>query len=231
MPRKKIVFVIVEGPSDDEALGVLLERIFEGSRVHVHIVHGDVTTAPRATYDTILSRVADMVKTFANQTHLRQVHFQQIVHLLDTDGAYIPQSAVTHDPCAERVVYSAAGIQTKNVQAILERNKRKQGCLNRLMRAETCWGVPYQAYYMSCNLDHVLHGRLNLTDQEKERCAIDFAHRYKDDLKGFVDFISASEFSVRGSYSESWKFIQEGLRSVQRHTNFGLCFEQSNGKK
>lgn len=30
--RKKIVFVIVEGPSDEEALGVLLNRIYDKTK-------------------------------------------------------------------------------------------------------------------------------------------------------------------------------------------------------
>lgn len=34
MARKKIVFVIVEGPSDDTALGVLLSKIFDKDMVH-----------------------------------------------------------------------------------------------------------------------------------------------------------------------------------------------------
>ncbi len=33
MARRKIVFVIVEGPSDDEALGVLLNRIYDKNAV------------------------------------------------------------------------------------------------------------------------------------------------------------------------------------------------------
>ena len=32
MPSKKIVFVIVEGPSDDETLGLLLSRIYNAWR-------------------------------------------------------------------------------------------------------------------------------------------------------------------------------------------------------
>jgi hypothetical protein len=38
--RRKIVFLIVEGPSDDEALGVLLNQIYDKNTVYVHITHG-----------------------------------------------------------------------------------------------------------------------------------------------------------------------------------------------
>ena len=44
MPRKKIVFVIVEGHSDEEALGVLLNRIYAREEVHVEIMHCDITS-------------------------------------------------------------------------------------------------------------------------------------------------------------------------------------------
>lgn len=44
MARKKIVFVIVEGPSDQDALEVLLNKLFDKSRVHVHVTYGDITS-------------------------------------------------------------------------------------------------------------------------------------------------------------------------------------------
>ncbi len=44
MARKKIVLVIVEGPSDDTALGIALNRIYDRDFVYVHIMHGDITT-------------------------------------------------------------------------------------------------------------------------------------------------------------------------------------------
>lgn len=44
MKPKKILFIIVEGPSDDAALGVLFNRIFDKNTVYVHIVHADITT-------------------------------------------------------------------------------------------------------------------------------------------------------------------------------------------
>ena len=43
MARKKIVLVIVEGSSDETALGVMLDQIYDKDSVHVHIMHGDIT--------------------------------------------------------------------------------------------------------------------------------------------------------------------------------------------
>lgn len=33
MARKKIIYVIVEGPSDDEALGVIFQRLFTDQEI------------------------------------------------------------------------------------------------------------------------------------------------------------------------------------------------------
>ena len=62
------------------------------------------------------------------------------------------------------------------------------------------------------------------TDAEKEYDSIKFAERYRSDVPAFIRFISESDFSVMGSYPESWSFIREELHSLERHTNLGICF-------
>lgn len=79
---------------------------------------------------------------------------------------------------------------------------------------------------MSCNLDHVLYGKLNSTDEEKERDAYAFARKYKDDIDGFLSFISDSDFSRTDGYRESWEFIRQDFHSLERFTNLGLCFSE-----
>ena len=70
MARRKIVFVIVEGPSDDEALSVLLNRMYDKNTVHVHITHGDVTTKRGAGSSTILAMLGEIIETYMNANHL-----------------------------------------------------------------------------------------------------------------------------------------------------------------
>ena len=77
---------------------------------------------------------------------------------------------------------------------------------------------------MSRNLDHVLYGKLNSTDEEKENDAYAFAKKYKDDIDGFLSFISDSDFARIDGYKESWEFIRQDLHSLERFTNLGLCF-------
>lgn len=227
MARKKVVFVIVEGPSDDAALGVILNRLYDKSKVHIEIMHGDITTDLSIDPSNIVSALGDIVKNYAATMHFSQIHFQEVIHLVDMDGAFIPEAAIVDNPDADKPLYSLTEIQTSRPEQMVLRNKHKKSKLNRISTLKKVWGsIPYQAYYMSCNLDHVLYGKLNSTDEEKENDAYAFAKRYKDDIDGFLTFISDSEFSRMDGYKESWEFIKKDLHSLERHTNLGLCFAE-----
>lgn len=67
MTKRKIVFVIVEGPSDDEALGVLFSKIYDKDSVYVHIVHGDITSQLSEPSSNIVNKIASCVRKYATQ--------------------------------------------------------------------------------------------------------------------------------------------------------------------
>lgn len=224
MARKKIVFVIVEGPTDNDALGLVFEHFFKEKEVYVHIVHGDITTRTGINNSNILKAVVEEIKGYASNTHLTSKDFQEIIHIVDMDGAFVDNTKVVEDITKEEVYYSETEIRAKDKQGIEKRNLQKRENLNKMTAKNTIWNIPYSVYYMSCNLDHVLYNKLNSTDEEKEQDAFDFAKRYEDDLQGFLHFISTSYFSVQGTYVDTWKFIKEKTHSLERHTNLGLCF-------
>lgn len=227
MARKKIVFVIVEGPSDEEALGVVLSRLYSSDEVYVHITHGDITSEfIESPNENILTRVASEVEQYAKSNHYEKLHFKEIIHIVDTDGTFIPNINVTEDPSAEKPVYSLSEIRTRNKAGIEERNRRKSSNIKKLCSREKIWGVPYQVYYMSCNLDHVLYDKLNSSDEDKEADAFRFAKFYKDKIPEFITFISESDFSVAGDYRESWNFIQKDLNSLHRYTNLAIALPE-----
>lgn len=224
MSRKKIVFVIVEGASDDEALSVILSRIYDKDTVYVHVMHCDITTELDVNPGNIVSKVGDVVRNYAGRI-FRPSHFNRIIHITDMDGAFIPDKNIVEDKTERKPLYLADEIRTSNKAGIENRNRRKRENLNRLVSTQKVWSVPYQIYYMSCNLDHVLYGKQNSTDEEKENDSLYFAKKYKDDIPAFLRFISRSEFSVMDEYIASWQYIKEELHSLERHTNLGLCFD------
>lgn len=223
LARKKIVLVIVEGPSDDTALGIVLHQIFDKDFVYVHIMHGDITTQKGVRPDNIVAKIGDKVRAYAKSQHYSSKDFKQIIHIVDTDGAYVPDEKIISTPGADSISYETDGIHAPDKQGIIERNKQKTENLYRLRRTGQIWKVPYQVYYMSCNLDHVLHNKRNSTDEEKETDAYVFAKKYKNDRDGFVNLICGSEFSVIGDYKESWLHIEKEMNSIERYTNLGIC--------
>ena len=94
VPSKRVVFVIVEGPTDEDALGVLFERYFDKNTVRVKVVHGDITSERLVNSSNILNHIADILKKSLKEYKLQKTDLLRVIHLVDTDGAFVPDSAV-----------------------------------------------------------------------------------------------------------------------------------------
>lgn len=62
MTRKKILLVIVEGPSDETALGYALSQVYDREQVYIQVVHGDITTKGNASFTNIVTMVGNAQK-------------------------------------------------------------------------------------------------------------------------------------------------------------------------
>lgn len=225
MARKKFVFVIVEGETDEDAIALQFERYFNSSQVVVHVEHGDITSDIGHSASNIVSKVQDRIKQHQGTVY-KPLHYEKIIHIVDTDGAFIPPENISDNQTAEKLIYSLTDIQTASKDDLINRNRRKSANLEKLSQQKEIGKIPYQVYYMSSNLDHVLHDKQNLTPREKVRYASDFSRKYRGDLDGFIDFIMHSEFSVVEEYVSSWNFVKESVHSLQRYSNLGILFQQ-----
>ena len=227
MGSKKIVYIIVEGPTDSEALGVILTRIYEiyNNNVYIEILHGDITSNDEIKPDTIEEQIKNFIEKYANMNYLKCEDFQEIIHLVDTDGIYIPDTEIFLDNQNEKTFYKTSGIYTNDIRKIRTRNNHKKANIERLISINQIWeNIPYNCYYMSCNLDHVLHNKANCNEKEKAENAYKFAEKYKENINGFLKFLCKSDFSRCEDFRESWNYIKIGMRSLERNTNFGICF-------
>lgn len=221
--HKKILFIIVEGPSDETAIGSVLSHIYEDTQVFVHVVGGDITTQTPEGGD-IAAKVSAIVKNEAAIYHWRASDIARIIHIVDTDGAFVPEDAVIQDPTRKHIRYYENQIRTPDKKSVLERNVRKQQNLKTLIKSTTIWrDVPYQVYYMSCNLDHVLYGQLNMPDSAKVDTAYAFARTYRKQPEAFIEYMTDSPFSVDGDFEATWNYIKKGTRSLERHSNLHLA--------
>lgn len=174
--------------------------------------------------DKIVSAVWNQVKNFMREIYKKN-DICRIVHLTDMDGAFVPDDAVVEANAMEADApphYTETQIQTPNRVGILNRNRRKRKNIDKLSACPEIAGIPYSMYYFSLNLDHVLHGKTNISEWEKIQCAEAFDLKYGDDPDGFTLFMKESSFSVCDDYRSSWAFIKTGLHSLERYSNFGI---------
>ena len=225
LARKKIVLVIVEGPSDEVALGMALSQVYDKDFIYVHIMHGDITTRRGVSSKNIVAKLGNEVTAYAKSQHYKASDFKQIIHIVDTDGAYIPDDNIMEKENYLDIRYENDGIYTNNKASVMTRNQQKRDNLYRLRSCGIIWTIPFSLNYMSCNLDHVLYDKKNSTDKDKENDAYVFAKKYKGKVESFKEFICKSPFSVTGDYKGSWDYIEKDLNSVNRYTNLCICIE------
>ena len=224
MARRKVVLLIVEGPSDETALDFLFQYFYDPSKVYVRALHKDITSETGNTNANIVKKVCEEIKNFMRTYPVKKSDFLEIIHVVDTDGAFVNSSKIIEDTSAIKVNYTPTEIRAFNREAIILRNAQKSRNLNILYGTQQIWKIPYRIFYMSCNLDHVLHNQQNSSDTDKTNNAYVIVRRYKQCPNKYITFLSQSKFSVMGDYKESWEYIKKDLHSLERHTNIGICF-------
>lgn len=229
MARRKIVLVIVEGPYDADSLELYFSKFFDSNTIHMKIMYGDITFQKGINQSNIKARLGNEIKIYAQNNHFKARDVQQIIHLVDMDGAFVNDSDIIEDTTKDKFIYTFENIIAPNRQKAIERNERKRENLNILSsRTAVMWNsIPYKIYYMSCNLDHVLHDNPNATDEEKKVKKVNsltFNDKYYNDIDAFVRFIRESIFSQCTDYKDSWDYIKQDKHSLERNSNLGLYF-------
>lgn len=231
MHEKKIVVVIVEGPSDETALGGVLNEYFSSTEVKFKVIHGDITSDYTTTADNVVSRINEVIQSLEEYFDFRPGDIQSVLHIADTDGAFT-ENSVTQGSL-DHILYFTDHMEAEDIAEAETRNRRKaeilfklwgQNYLQKIINGKK-YKIPYKIYYNSCNLEHVLYGSLmDYTDDEKLSMADDFADRYEGKLDEFLNFIRGTDVAVSGTYQQTWKYIEKDKHSLERHTNMHLIF-------
>lgn len=222
--EKKVVAFIVEGPSDEAAIGSIMKEYFSGNEVKFVVVHGDITLKDYVSADTILKKINELIECVKSRYRYEQDDFISIIHIADMDGVYIPETDVKAAD-VEKIIYYEDHIDAKDACAVADRNKKKGDILYKLRKTGKVNGIAYRIYFNSCNLEHVLYGELkDYSDEEKQILSDDFADRYEGKADEFIEFISDSVIAVAGTYQKTWDYIEKDKNSLKRHTNMHLIF-------
>ena len=225
MNERKILLFLVEGKSDEASLAPSLEKIVE-ERAKFKIMSCDITSDFASTPQNIESRLRRLgVGRFLKKNpQFRESDLCGVVHIVDTDG--VPNVMYYEDRILER-----NGLY----EPFLKARANKRANLSRLLllkelKLKERLFVPYEVYFNSCNLDHVLHNKRNCTREEKRLSSERFALSYSDPAK-FIAFFNDMAIKVSGDYLATWSFIKEGSHSLMRHSNLSLCIERHRSSK
>ena len=157
---KKIVLFIVEGITDEISLSLILSKIIEKDKViRFKIVNSDITSLIGVNLNNIHNKITDYIKEFLSSDIYKKSDILNVVHLVDTDGAYISDDLIL-EKGTDNLDYTTRNIYTKNVDSIKKRNKQKSQILSKLIATSTVYvNLPYNIYFFSSNLEHVLHNQ------------------------------------------------------------------------
>lgn len=258
-PRKKVVVFLVDGPSEINALSPTVSALYESIDPEYEIFFpymteegkakdgsddtevtehwGDLTSKHGINPSTIEKCIEKLYfNAFLKNKKLYPKDITEIIHILDLDGAYIPDSQVVlgDNPLgASKPFYDSDKIITTNVTQIVERNQHKRENIDYLQSLSKIKigskTIPYSTYFFSSNLDHFLHNDANIVEgRDKVKLAEDFALKYVDSPKLLVSSIESTPGALTDmTYEESWSFIRErGNHSLSRHTNINVLFQK-----
>ncbi len=153
----------------------------------------------------------------------RETDLQEVIHLVDTDGVYIPETNIEEDATLSNFVYYINRIKAKDINKVIERNETKKANLEVLISTnEVLKKIPYKVYYLSQNLEHFFHDKLNCTREEKNKLAQLLEDRYIEDLESFLIFVRDSKLKSPDDYSDSWDYIKKSTNSLSRCSNIHI---------
>ena len=224
----KVVLLIVEGNTDKKTLGLVLSRILKPTELRFEVYKSDMTTERGISPTNISEEVRKCIKWFFSENpYLHLTDVLAVIQLSDTDGAFIPEDAVIeHDN--EDIEYTIDSILTKHCADIRDRNVQKRNNLEFLCKEESIpyknVSYPYRIYYMSCNLEHVLHDQMNANNDEKVALAKEFEMKCSKDQLELRTILGHPAIINSTSYSESWKYIMHEKNSLKRKSNFEYFF-------
>lgn len=223
---KKIVLFIVEGSTDESSLSLVLSKIIEKDKiVRFKIISGDITAQNGVNLNNIHNKITECIKEFIARDIYKKSDILNIVHLVDTDGAYINDDMILQKD-VDSVEYNTQNIYAKNIDNIKKRNKQKSQILSKLASTDTVYtNLPYRVYFFSSNLEHVLHNKQNVSADEKSKYAYKFASEFVANPGRFIEFINSQEFALTGEYKDTWNFIKKDTNSLKRYTNFNLYID------
>lgn len=227
---KKVVLFVVEGITDKISFEYIMDSIIEtyssNDKLIFEISKGDLTSDYSVQPNNVKEKLVRVIKGYGKRKY-KPNDYKEIVHIIDTDGVFIDNNLINEDESQKKFKYDLSGIYYKNKEKVIDRNEHKKKIIESLLKINKIYkNVKYRIFFMSCNLEHVLHNKIDAEEDEKIELAKEFEKRYEENINEFINFICNSEFSCKKEYSDSWMFIKSDNNSIKRYTNLDIIINE-----
>lgn len=225
---KRVVVVIVEGVSDQVSFENYLNALSKDKSIFFSVYKGDLMTDYGQDEKTVNEIIKELVEECATSENFSVSDVAMVIQLTDTDGVFA-KNAIQQDLTLNNEIstmYFEDKILTRNVLKLEETHKYKRerliDCL-KLTKIDISMQhkIPYEIYYMSCNLECALYGKYNTTDEEKADLSENFSIKYTEEQIGdFISFMKSINASGSLEFKESWDYIKKDNNSLKPCSNF-----------
>lgn len=256
MNTKKTILVIVEGWTDDKSLGWHIDHALRDESHNVVVTYyrnnprkypnkkdrgGEITGTikckegyRKAELEDVQSRIAEIMQDTYETKCLELEDYDQIIQIIDTDGRFIKRSHIKGEPYIKDPIYSESKITVneRNVEKFAKTCEYKKKACLKLVQAgkleitfhRVSATLPYRVFFMSCNLEHVLHDVQN--PENKPALSSKARQEFFSNTEKLLAFLADNNACLGDTYNDSWKQIQKGTTSLERHTNLHLLLKR-----
>ena len=237
MSEKKYVLFIVEGKSDRTFYGEYFNDLISKNNLDldIKVTGGDIL--PKKVDDPV-NLIKDAFYEELGKTKLKETDFVKIIQICDTDGSYFSEEQFLVDDRKEyydkTYLYSPNGnpkiyVRDQESKDHLINNKWKpkyenQGILSKLKYIRTSNGknIPYQIFYVSLFLEHLLKNDPLIDPRDKRDCIENYLDY--NDIDSFIELLKLKKNS--DIYSESWEIIQQKKGDYTSSSNLNILVDE-----
>lgn len=224
---RKVLYIICEGDSDDITLHSSLGNYFRQrvSNIKVEITNGDIAYKDNINSKNCVDYIEKLVTDHKKKYFLFNTDFIAIVHIIDTDGAFIESSSIVQNNSIERNVFSNGKLHTNNKEYMSKRFDKKKDIYKTLYHTDMICGIKYYKFYFSRNLEHALYGIENASLSLKKELSNSFDEKYSSSAEDFEKKLKETMNNVPCDYEKSWDYIFESSNSTERCSNISILLE------
>lgn len=234
---KRVVIVIVEGASDEVLMIETLKRKYSLWDIRFECQRGDIFHPSTHTTQGVKERIGDVVRFTIQKRKYKPTDVVAIIHLTDTEGCFIPNESIGIDENQKnKTQYNEKYIQVDSLeqqQRIIKRNQVKSQNTKIMISLPTIINgkYPYQLYYFSRTLEHVVFDEANPEGETKYAHIDEFVEDLTEPLELFLaQWMPKVSGDYETQYATTWQYIQNDQNSLARSTNTALLFDYLTSK-